>query len=287
MTADVGVQDKFATVNGLRLHYREWGVATAPPLVLLHGVMGTARVWDRFAATMADHFHIFALDQRGHGESEWAGAYSTELMAQDLRAFADQFGFGRFALVGHSMGGRNAFLYAAERPETLDRLVIVDIGPNVPPGTPDQPSTTDRLKAATQATFADPEEAVEFMRQQNPRPSDEDRRNMVLNNLVRREDASGVHWFWHYDAIKLAARRPEDRAPADELQWQLFKKITCPTLLVRGAQSPTLGRETAEQMERTFPNCRLVEVPNAGHGIMGDNPAGFLAVVRPFLLGEA
>jgi pimeloyl-ACP methyl ester carboxylesterase len=110
------VQDKFATANGLRFHYREWGNEGEPPLVLLHGVTGHARVWNRFARTMADGFRVLALDQRGHGETDWGDAYSTELMARDVDAFTHELRLHSFALLGHSMGGPTP---TASRPAIL------------------------------------------------------------------------------------------------------------------------------------------------------------------------
>src|SRR5690242_9294411 len=94
MAVDAPVQDKTITLNGLRFHYRDWGNAgldgndeAAQPLVLLHGLSSHARTWDRFAAAMQRDFHIFALDQRGHGETEWADDYYADRMVEDVDAF--------------------------------------------------------------------------------------------------------------------------------------------------------------------------------------------------------
>src|SRR5207249_4376580 len=110
LTTETRVQDKHVTLGGLRFHYREWGEAGAPPLVLLHGYTSHARSWDTFAGAMCEHYRVLALDQRGHGETEWAtdGDYTAERMVEDVAAFAQALGLGRFALLGLSMGGRNA-----------------------------------------------------------------------------------------------------------------------------------------------------------------------------------
>src|SRR5579875_3028633 len=121
MTTDVRVQDDFVQANGLRLHYRDWGDAKAPPLVLLHGVTGNAHAWDGFAPAMTDRFRVIALDQRGHGESDWADGYGTERMAADVGAFAQARDLGRVGLHGDSMGGIYAETFAGRQPAALER----------------------------------------------------------------------------------------------------------------------------------------------------------------------
>src|SRR5689334_6122580 len=97
-------------VQGLDLHYVEWGPPEAPPVVLLHGITGHARTWDHLARALSPRFRVLALDQRGHGDSAAAadGDYRVETMAADLAAFADRLGLRRFSMVALSMGGRVA-----------------------------------------------------------------------------------------------------------------------------------------------------------------------------------
>lgn len=279
MATDIQVQDRLIMLNGLRFHFRDWGSESAPPLVLLHGFTGHARSWDTFARAMCDRFRVLALDQRGHGETEWADDYAPERMVEDIEAFVRALKLQRFALLGLSMGGRNAYAYAARHPETLDRLVIVDIGPEI------MTAGRDRIQTNVQASdvFDDPEEAVRAARALNPRPPEAELRHRLLNNLRQLEDG---RWTWRYDRSLRSPDRPLPRPDADSA-WAMLPKITCPTLLVRGAESDILSRETADRMVRTIPNCRLVEVPDAGHSVPLDNPSGFIAAVRPFLVGGA
>lgn len=279
MATDIQVQDRLIMLNGLRFHFRDWGSESAPPLVLLHGFTGHARSWDTFARAMCDRFRVLALDQRGHGETEWADDYAPERMVEDIEAFVRALRLQRFALLGLSMGGRNAYAYAARHPETLDRLVIVDIGPEI------MTAGRDRIQTNVQASdvFDDAEEAVRAARALNPRPPEAELRHRLLNNLMQLEDG---RWTWRYDRSLRSPDRPLPRPDADSA-WAMLPKITCPTLLVRGAESDILSRETADRMVRTIPNCQLVEVPDAGHSVPLDNPSGFIAAVRPFLVGGA
>src|SRR5262245_17686061 len=106
MSQLVDLRDRTVPANGLQLHYVEWGDPGARPIVLLHGITGHARTWDRLAADLGHAYRVIALDQRGHGDSQPApdGDYSTAAMAGDVAAFADALGLGTFSLLGLSMG---------------------------------------------------------------------------------------------------------------------------------------------------------------------------------------
>lgn len=269
-------QDRLAILNGLRFHYRDWGREDAPPLVLLHGYASHARTWDTFARALSPHFRIFALDQRGHGESAWTDDYSAERMIEDVAAFARALRLTTFDLLGLSMGGRNAYGYAARHQETLKRLVIVDIGPEA------VASGSERIRRGAQANdiFDTPEDAYRVARAGNSRAPDDELRRRTLNNLMLREDG---RWTYRYDkALRDPARPRPQPDPAEH--WAMLATIATPTLLVRGAESDLLGAETAEKMTRVMGNCRLVTVPGAGHSIPLDNPQGFIDAVRPFLV---
>jgi len=298
MATEAPTRDRFITLNGLRFHYRGWGREQAEPLILLHGLGSHAGTWELFAREVADSFRVLALDQRGHGQSDWADEYTLEGMAADTHAFVQALGLGRFALVGSSMGGINAYLYAARHPETLTRLVIVDIAPDVTDilaagragleqtgwsGWPAVVATLDEARALAHTEgpllFADPEDAVGQVLARAPNADAAAIRQSFRDNLVRRDDG---RWTWRSDPV---FRSPiVGTLPSSAAQWALMPQITCPTLLVRGANSPMLSRETAERLARAIPACRLIEVPDAGHAVALDNPRGFSAAVRPFLL---
>src|SRR6266540_6577460 len=129
MTRDTKPLDNTLDANGLPLHYLDWGNEAAPPMLLLHGFSGHAHTWDIFARAMCDQFRVLALDQRGHGDSDWAkdGAYGVDDHAADIGAFQDRLALGPLVLVGLSMGGRNAIRYTASHPGKVEQLVIVDI----------------------------------------------------------------------------------------------------------------------------------------------------------------
>jgi pimeloyl-ACP methyl ester carboxylesterase len=275
MTTRVEVQDKTVTLSGLRFHYRDWPNQGARPLVVLHGFTGHARSWDTFAAAMQEKYWVLAPDQRGHGETEWAQDYGPDRMVEDVDAFVRALELPKFVLFGLSMGGRNAYGYASTHPHTLGKLVIVDIGPEI------VPAGSDRIRSGVQSrdVFDAPEEAFQAARAANPRPPDSELRHRVTNNLMQLPDGK---WTFRYDKALRAPDRPLPR-PDPSQTWALLPKIDCPTLLIRGAESDVLGRDTAERMVRDIPDCRMIEVPNSGHSVPLDNPTGFLETVQQFL----
>src|SRR5215813_4252340 len=126
-------RDRTIILNGQRFHYTEWGAATAPPLLMLHGVTGHARTWDEEAAAFASRYRVLALDQRGHGDSDPSpnADYTMATLAADVAAFADALGLIPFSLIGLSLGGRVEIASAGQAPGRVDWLVIVDFGPEI------------------------------------------------------------------------------------------------------------------------------------------------------------
>ncbi len=153
--------------NGIRIAYRTWGDPAAPPVVLLHGRSGNSAHWTHVAERLAATRRVYAPDLRGHGLSDWPGAYSYPLMRDDVRAFLDALGLDRTDLVGHSMGGLVAALVAQACPERIGRLVMEEPVPPFPADPPRPvPVRTDEERdfdwdvlPATDAQYNDPDPA--------------------------------------------------------------------------------------------------------------------------------
>lgn len=118
----------------MELFTRTWGPPAAPAMVLLHGVTGDGGAWAEFAPRFADRWHVIAPDQRGHGRSRHAEAYSFDLFADDLHGLLDAYDIERAVLVGHSMGGVVAYRYAERHPERVAAMVLEEAPPPVPLG---------------------------------------------------------------------------------------------------------------------------------------------------------
>lgn len=126
--------DRFITINGLRLHYLDWGGEDKQPFIMLHGIGRVAHSFDHIAPRFRERYRVLALDLRGHGDSDWspAGAYLVEDYASDLEQFAEQLGLRNLVLLGNSTGGRVVQVYAGMHPERVAKIVVEDVGPERP-----------------------------------------------------------------------------------------------------------------------------------------------------------
>ena len=272
-------QDHSVNARGLRFHYTEWGAASQPLLLCLHGATQTAHSWDEVAAELSATCRVLCLDQRGHGDSDWApdGDYARQTQAADIDAITDALGLGSFVLIGLSMGGINAITFTACHPQKVRALVIVDVSPEI------QERGVQNIRAFVQAADElDSFEAfVERAHQFNPRRSIENIRSRLSYNL--KQLPSGK-WTWKYDKALRSFESGFRGNPLVNL-WDDVRAIRCPTLIVKGGESDILSSESAEKLQAHIPNSRLAVVPGAGHSVMGDNPAGFVEAVREFLGG--
>ena len=127
----------------VRLAYRESGAGSAAPVVLLHALGETADDWAEVAAALSRSWHVYAVDLRGHGRSDWPGRYTLPLLRDDVTGFLDALGLGQVTLIGHSMGGAVAYLLAMRHPGRVRRLVLEDPAPPWPRPVPPVPSRPD------------------------------------------------------------------------------------------------------------------------------------------------
>ena len=271
--ADGNVQAK-----GMNFHYLEWGQPGNPLIVMLHGGSQQAHSWDFVSLALSEEYHIIAMDQRGHGDSDWAadGDYTVEAHQGDIDGFVAALGLSGFHLVGHSMGGRNSYVWASRNPGVLKSLVIVDTGPVA------QSRGRNRIQNFREL----PDELDSFEEfadrvQEYTGRSREQTLGALKYSIRQRTDGK---WSWKYDKL---LRTPGHQGPvwSSEQLWEAVGKITCPTLVVRGGDSDIFADETMRQMQQVIPTCDTVTVPNAGHLVAGDNPVDFLAAVRAFYGG--
>jgi esterase len=285
--AIVQPEDRWFELNGTRFHYLDWGNASLPPLVLLHGGGLTAHTSDMASLLLRDRYHIIALDQRGHGDSGWTpearfGEDNGDLMLEDTTAFVEQLGYARIVLCGMSMGGMNAIRYAARHSERLSALVVVDVGPvELQKGVLELEQV--RRDTETLSRFEDfLERAVKF----NPQRRPAHLRYSLLHSLKQVPDG----WTWKQDHRRRprgenpsadAARAERERRSAE--LWRDWEAIRTPTLLMRGAISNILSDAAAQEMLLRLPGSRLVIIPGAGHSVQGDNPRAFAEELERFL----
>jgi esterase len=268
--------------SGLMLRVVEWGHRTAAPVVMLHGIRGYAQTFAALATSLDPHFRTIAYDQRGRGESDWDPdcQYYTDSYVSDLEAVAQQILPARFDLLGHSMGGITALVYAAANPDQIRRLVVEDAGPGAFEDSAGATRIRQELLSAP-TSFESWQAAVDFMRRLRPSVSEAAREERLRNMLKQCDDGT---WTWKYDHAGIArARLNPDPSRVVDL-WPHVEAVACPTLVLRGGRSDYLRPDTAEAMSRRNPNLRWCEVAEAGHYVHDDQPEIVARLVRSFLM---
>jgi esterase len=262
----------------MRFHFLEWGHADAPPIVLLHGGHQSAHSWDLVSLHLAQNYRVLALDQRGHGDSEWARdvTYSNHEMSLDAEAFIGAMGLQRPILIGHSMGGRNAMLLMRRNQALLRAAVIVDVGPEL----------SDRGRAAIAGfvqenqEFDDLEHFVSNVRKYDAYRSREHIERTVKYNMLQRADGKFVS---KCDSNPRRLNIVRGSGPLENITLEDATRLDLPVLLVRGANSNILAPDAAQRFADALPNGTLATVPDCGHNVHGQNTKGFIAALGGFL----
>ena len=274
----VQAQEKFVTVNNVRLRYLDWGTEGKPPMICLHGHSGQAHIWDEFAEAMSPYYHVYAFDQRGHGGSQWAGdGYERDRFVEDLAALVDSFGFEKVTLVGLSMGGWNSILYTPDHQDKVEKVILVDIGPE-----PSEESRQQRgSRPPTPLEFDSFDAAVELARAGNPWATDARLRRDLQDRMKQRDDGK---WTWKADPLLLTVPLSDMENPESIARyWRSLEAIRCPIMEVRGLGSPLLSDDIIERMCKANPLFSNVDVEDAGHVVPVDKPEEFIQVTRGFL----
>lgn len=264
--------DRQATVDGLRIHYLDWGAEGKQPLLLLHGIARVAHTFDHVAPHFRDNYRVIAVDMRGHGDSGWdaKGAYLVEDYVRDIEGLAAQLGLRNIVLWGNSTGGRVAQVFAGLHPELVAAVIVEDVGPERPPSISDR--VTQRVAREEQG-WASAEELLAQVKTAYPRTAEPLLRNFVRHGSKQRADGRIV---WKRDPAITKGFVPTEL-------WASVSKITCPVIYVLGGASTIVPAQTQEQLRRVLPRVEIVTMPGLGHYPSEEDPAGFLAIADRFL----
>ena len=271
---------QFVTVNGLKLHYLDFGNAGAPPLICIHGLSGNAHSFDRLAPHLAADWHVIALDVRGRGDSDWGppGDYNPPTYTGDLAALIEARALPSVALLGTSMGGIIAMTYAGGYPAKVERLILNDVGPETDPAGFGR--ITSYMTSAP-SHFATLAEVGAYYRDNYPalKSVPEDGLLEFVRWAVRPVDGGGLTWKLD-PAIRNIPRTGTAARPMD--LWMPYARIAAPVLVVRGADSDVLARATTARMKVVQRRTSVVEVPGVGHAPSLLEPEA-LAAIKEFL----
>ncbi|MGO9454081.1 MAG: alpha/beta fold hydrolase [Candidatus Binataceae bacterium] len=266
-------------IHKMRFHYLDWGTAGRPPILFLHGGGLNAHTWDVVCLMLRPDYHCLALDQRGHGDSEWepTSDYSHESQVGDVEGFIAKLQLAKPLVVAHSMGGFAALGYALKHASSLGGLVLVDVGPEL------NFSGSKRIRdfISQDRVLDSVDDFVERAMAFNPKRNPTLLRRSLLHNL--RQLPNGK-WTWKHDPNRMSMTGDfmKERLARARQMLDDAHQITCPTLILRGERSDVFTDENASRFAAAIPHGRWVKVPNAGHTIQGDNPSGLLDALTPF-----
>ncbi|NAZ37111.1 alpha/beta fold hydrolase [Rubellimicrobium sp. CFH 75288] len=237
------------------------------PVVIAHGLFGSARNWNAIARQLAADRPVIVPDLRNHGESPWDDRHDYPALAADLAALIEAESMGPLDMVGHSMGGKAAMTLALARPDLVRRLVVLDIAPVAYGHAADRLREIAAMRAVDPATVATRSEAAEKLGLSDP---------AVAAFLLGSLDLKARRWRLHLDALGNwmdAITGWHD--PAGRFEG--------PTLFLAGEDSPYIRPEHRERIRALFPQARLARLRGAGHWLQADRPRETEAALRAFL----
>jgi esterase len=255
----------------MKLNFRVIG--NGPPLLILHGLLGSGDNWIPHAMLLAGNFTVFPIDLRNHGRSPHADEFNYDVMAADLATFIRDQGLGPINLLGHSMGGKAAMRFVQLHPDSVQKLIVVDMSPRE--YAPRYADILDAMHALDLSRF---QQRAEVDTALTPAAPDKNIRQFLLKNIGR--DARGkMHWKPNVPAIRAnynKVRRALPPAPS----------FAGPTLFVRGGQSDYLPDADVSLIRQMFPAAQVATIARAGHWVHAETPEEFIQIITGFLLAE-
>ena len=251
------------------LHSKILGEGT--PFIILHGYFGMGDNWKSHANKLAEHFQVHIVDQRNHGRSFHSDEFNYELMVEDLAYYFEHYGLESAVVLGHSMGGKTAMLFAVEHPELVTKLVVADMAP--------------KYYAPHHHTIIDALNSVDF--------STIKLRSEVDGILAKTIDEVGVRQFLMKNiyrktktdlAFRFNLKSLTDNNPEVGQALPSFTTYEGPALFLRGEKSDYVLDEDKALIEAHFENANVETVSNAGHWLHAENPVEFYDKLIAFVL---
>ena len=268
--------DKFIEVAGLNLHVQDYGTAGKPAILCVHGGAAHAHWFDFIASGFTADYHVRAIDQRGHGDSEWDQSptpdYSYQRYAADLNEAVDKLGLRDFILVGHSMGGVVSTVYASTYPGRAKAFILIDSTICMPPERIASMQAVGNREGRHYAT------QEEFLANYKVRPAGSVAAPEVIRHIAQHSGRPFEDGRWRYkvDRKIYAMRQRMD-------SFSYWSHIKMPALLVKGDRSARITAEVIAEVKSRAPQVQVAEVADSDHHVTLDNPPGFVQVMREFI----
>ncbi|MEX2236788.1 MAG: alpha/beta hydrolase [Dehalococcoidia bacterium] len=280
-------ESRYYESQRLKLHYVVWGDEARPPILLVHGMRDHARNWDLVAERLVDNFSVYAVDLRGHGDSQWAfgSVYSVVDFVADVAAFGDHLNRFPLTVLGHSLGGAIALQYTGVYPEQVRKVVSIEgLGPPMMEPKPASQRMREWIDHVRDLERRVPrryqlDAAIKRMEEENPHLTHEMARHLTIHGSKLNEDGTRSWKFDNFTRMK----SPYEFNVHDARE--IWNQIRCPVLLIRGSESWARDPEK-DGRASAFHNYQSYCIEDAGHWVHHDQLEPFLDVTLPFLASE-
>tara|TARA_R110002074_G_scaffold43475_3_gene113343 strand:- start:54 stop:815 length:762 start_codon:yes stop_codon:yes gene_type:complete len=251
----------------MKLNFRKTG--TGKPLVILHGLFGSADNWMSIAKGLEKNYSLYLLDQRNHGDSPHSDTWNYTAMAADLKEFMEAEGLQKANFLGHSMGGKTVMKFALTYPEMVDKLVVADIAPR--PYPVHHQTILEALNAIDIQNLQSRKEAedklAEYIEERGIR-------QFLLKNLTRKEGAFA--WKINLPVISKKIENVGEEITSD-------KPFSGPALFMGGANSDYIQSSDKEDIDKLFPDNHIIHIKNTGHWLHAEQPEAVISTLKTFL----
>lgn len=245
-------------------------IGEGKPLIILHGLFGSSDNWQTHAKRFSDYFQVILVDQRNHGHTEWSDEFNYDFLAADLHELITDLKLEKVNLIGHSMGGKAVMRYAQLYPETIEKMIVVDMGIKQYP--PHHQQILAGIHAVNRTAMDSRSKAEETL---TPFVPEIGTRQFLLKNLYWIEKGK-LAWRMNVAVLESEMDQILKALPEQEVFVQ--------TLFIRGAASNYITDEDIPEMENQFPDSSFITIENAGHWVHAEQPEDFMNAVLEFLL---
>jgi esterase len=253
----------------MKLNYKEFGKGDQS-LIIIHGLFGSLDNWLTLAKGFGQDKRIFLIDQRNHGKSPHSDNFSYQDMANDLKEFIDEHNLGKVSILGHSMGGKTAMLFASLYSEMIEKLIIVDIGPKYYP-----PHHKTIITTLTNLDLANLKSRGEADKKMAESISEFGIRQFLLKNLTRNENKE---FEWKIN-LPIIVKNIDNVGEGLDTDF----KYNGATQFIRGDRSDYILDEDVDHIQKQFPNSQLVTIQGAGHWVHAEQPEALFNTITNFL----